>query len=375
MHPSSLLSYYPTYAILDEIVAKNNYKTLNLYLDLKNNLQTTYMEHAIVNLVNASKGSQHLDTSIFSSLISFLSFHKMWSVKRGVNMNFYIFFETGTSSYHKNISKKYKISRKTDDLYGLDRVDRDLFFKVLHANFQLIEKACNLIPRLKAIRMHNLEADFIPYYLITRNLVPRDEKNAHIVYSNDHDLWQCIEKHCYVFSKSGKYKKIVQSGEVMKNLLKRENNIADEYLPLAMSILGDPGDDVDGIKSIGPVKFIEIFEDLIKLTGDMDQIYDKVQNKKQLISSTPTEIGNKYLKKAVDAELAVQRISKSLRLVSFELLSRELDDPNSTEMLAKLKHLKRILQYDKIVPKENLKEALERNGVILEQGSLDFLYI
>ena len=91
----------------------------------------------------------------------------------------------------------------------------------------------------------------------------------------------------------------------------------------------------------------------------MDQIYDKIQNKKQLISSTPTEIGNKYLKKAVDEELAVQRISKSLRLVSFELLSRELDDPNSTEMIEKLKHLKRILQYDKIVPKGALKEALE----------------
>lgn len=375
MHPSSLLSYYPSYSILDEIAAKNNYKTLNIYMDLKNNLQSTYMEHAIVNLVNASKGSQHLDTSIFSSLISFLSFHKMWSVKRGINMNFYIFFETGTSSYHKNISQKYKISRKTDDLYGLDRVDRDLFFKVLHANFQLIEKACNLVPRIKAIRMHNLEADFIPYYLITRNLVPRDERNAHIVYSNDHDLWQCASNHCYIFSKSGKYKKIIQSGEVMKNLLKRENNISDEYLPLAMSILGDPGDDVDGVKGVGPVKFMEIFEELIKLTGNMDQIYDKIQNKKQLISSTPEKIGNKYLRKVVDAEFTAQKITKSLRLVSFELLSRELDDPNSTEMLEKLKHLERILQYDKIVPKKDLKEALERNGVILEHSSIDFLYI
>ncbi|MGD2072231.1 MAG: hypothetical protein PVG65_01935 [Candidatus Thorarchaeota archaeon] len=375
MHPSSLLSYYPTYAILDEIVAKNDYKTLNIYIDLKNNLQSTYMEHAIVNLVNASKGSKFLDSSIFSSLISFLSFHKMWSVKRGINLNFYIFFETGKSFYHKNISKKYKISRQIDDLYGLDRADRELFFKVLHANFQLIEKACNLIPRIKVIRMHNLEADFVPYYLITRNLVSKDEESAHIVYSNDHDLWQCVSDHCYVFSKSGKRKKIIQKNEVMKNFLKRENDIPDCYLPLSMSIVGDVGDDVDGVKDVGPARFIEIFEELINLTGNMNEIYDKVQNKKKLISSTPPKIGNKYLKKVVDEELSQQRITKSLRLVSFELLSRELDDPNSTEILDKLKTLIKIIEDDKVVPKDNLNEALEKNGVILENTSLDFLYI
>ena len=75
MHPSSLLSYYPTYAILDEIASYGNYRTLNIFIDLKNAMQTTYMEHAIVNIVEASKKSNHLDTSVFSSLISFLSFH------------------------------------------------------------------------------------------------------------------------------------------------------------------------------------------------------------------------------------------------------------------------------------------------------------
>jgi hypothetical protein len=35
MHPSSLLSYYPTYSILDEILSKNNYKKLSIYIDLK----------------------------------------------------------------------------------------------------------------------------------------------------------------------------------------------------------------------------------------------------------------------------------------------------------------------------------------------------
>ena len=72
MHPSSLLSYYPTYAILDEIVSYGSYNELNIFMDLKNTLQSTYMEHAIVNIVESTKKSTKIDTSIFSSLISFL---------------------------------------------------------------------------------------------------------------------------------------------------------------------------------------------------------------------------------------------------------------------------------------------------------------
>ena len=79
MHPSSLLSYYPTYAILDEIVSYGSYKELNIFIDLKNNLQTTYMKHAVENIVESSKQSRFVDTSVFSSLISFLSFHKLIS--------------------------------------------------------------------------------------------------------------------------------------------------------------------------------------------------------------------------------------------------------------------------------------------------------
>ena len=55
MHPSSILSYYPTYSLLDEITSySSNYKQINLYFDIKNNLQTLYMEHAIVNLIESS---------------------------------------------------------------------------------------------------------------------------------------------------------------------------------------------------------------------------------------------------------------------------------------------------------------------------------
>ena len=376
MHPSSLLSYYPTYAILDEIVSKNDYKTLNLYIDLKNTLQSTYMEHAIVNIVSSSKKSRLFDTSIFSSLVSFLSFHKMWSVKRAVGLKFYIFFETGQSYYHKNISKTYKISRQIDDLYGLDRVDRELFYKVLHANYKLIERAFNLIPKTKVIRLSHLEADFVPYYLLSRNKIPQQNSEANIVYSNDHDLLQCLEfPHTYVFSKAGRTKKVVHQGEIMKSFLKRPNNIPEEYYPLAMAVIGDPGDDVAGVQDVGPARFIQAFPSLIELTGDMKTIYDKVRKNAPLIDPLPTGTANKILNKIVDAERTKQLITKNLKLVSFELLSRELDDPSDTQMIERRKSIEKILNNNSYVKCESMKSELNKTGVILEDASIDFLYL
>lgn len=303
MHPSSLLSYYPNYAILDEICNYGNYNTLNIFIDLKNTLQTTYMEHAIVNIVESTKKATHIDTSVFSSLIAYLSFHKIYGVKRGVNTNFIIFFESGNSFYHKNISKEYKISRRIDDLYGLDKADRELFFQTLQANFQLIESACNKMPNIKVIRLPNFEADFVPYYLLTRNYVQKGDGVGNIIYSNDHDLWQCLGDHSFIFSKAGKSKKILKAGNVMELMLKKKNTIPDEYLPLAMAVIGDPGDDVYGVKGIGPASFLTIFDQLIAMTGNLEQIYEKVESNKDLFDFIPKTIKNNKLQLVVDAEV------------------------------------------------------------------------
>lgn len=375
MHPSSLLSYYPTYAILDEIVSYGNYKKLTIFIDLKNTLQTTYMEHAIINIIDSTKKSKFKDTSIFSSVISFLSFHKIYGMKRGIDINFIIFFESGQSYYHTNISKTYKISRRIDDLYGLERVDRELFYEVLQANFRLIEKACNKMPAVKVIRLPNLEADFVPYYLLSRNKVPLPGEVGYITYSNDHDLWQCAAKDSYIYSKTAKTKKIIKAGTIMETYFKRPTNIEDIYLPLAMSVIGDSGDDVDGVATIGPVRFLEIFDQLISMTGTMKEIYEKIKNRKDLIDPIPSSISNKYLRKVVDAEINNKTITNNLKLVSFELISRALDNPSTVDMIKKREIITRVMEDNDIIPLESLRGALERTGVYLTESSLDFLYI
>ena len=234
MHPSSLLSYYPTFGILDEILSYGEYNQLNIYIDLKNNLQTTYMEHAIINILESTQRSKYFDTSVFSSLISFLAFHKRYAIARNIKLNFIIFFETGKSMYHKNISKDYKVGRRIDDLYGLDNEKRELFYSVLQKNFQLVEAACNKIPNVSVIRLKNLEADFVPYYLTTRKIVDMSPNIAHVVYSNDHDLLQCLDENVFVFQKvMAKVKRIAKKGQAMELELKMKKKISieDEYQP------------------------------------------------------------------------------------------------------------------------------------------------
>jgi hypothetical protein len=375
MHPSSLLSYYPTYNILDQIVSYNNYKKLNIFIDLKNTLQTTYMEHAIVNIIQNSKNTKYIDTSIFSSVVSFLSFHKIYAMKRELDVNFIIFFESGQSSYHKNISKKYKISRKIDDLYGLDREDRELFFNVLMKNFQLIEKALNMMPSVTVIRLPELEADFIPYYLLRRGYIPIDGSVCNITYSNDHDLWQCAADHSYIYSKSAKSRKIIKPGTIMNLVLKKECKIPDIYAPLAMAVLGDPGDDIDGIDGVGPVGFLDIFNQLIALTGSMKEIYLKLQKNEDLFKVIPIKVVNKKLEKVIQQETKTKVLSKAIRLISFEMLTRALDDPDTTEMLDKRKLIEKRMTEKQVTPLESMKTALIKSGVFLEENSLEFLYI
>jgi len=375
MQPNNLISYYPTYGILDEVVSYGPYNQLNIYIDLKNNMQTTYMEHAIVNIVENSLRSRMYDTSIFSSLVSFLAFHRRYAISREMKLNFFIFFESGQSYYHQNISSKYKISRRIDDLYGLDHEKRELFFKVLNANYNMIENAFNKIPNSKVIRLPNLEADFVPYYLINHNLVERNDGVGHIIYSNDHDLLQCVNDNVYVYQKVGsKIKRIVKKGEVMQKELKKDYGIPDEYFPLALAIIGDTGDDVEGVKGVGPAFFAKSFNEIQKLVGSMDDLYDNIVNKRPIFDKSLCPIPNKFVSKIIDFEENEGGVTRNLKLVSFELLSRTLIDPPTVEILNKKKLIEKVLNDESLTKLHPLQEALTRTGVEIEDSALELLF-
>ena len=374
MHPSSLLSYYPTYDLLDNIISSGGYKTLNLYIDLKNTLQTLYMEHAIVNLVESTIRARVVDSSIFASLISFLAFHKMYSIKRNVKIRYYIFFETGGSTYHQNISKKYKVSRRIDDLYGLDRDKRELFTKIVQKNLQLIESACNKMPHTNIIRLDHFEADFIPYYLTRYNFVDTTPDTAHLIYSNDHDMYQTVDDNIFIYSKSAKSRKIIKKGEAIHHLLKTDKTYPDNYFPLALSILGDTGDDVQGVKGIGGKRLADILDEVVTMVGGMDKLIENVMKRRNIFEIEGIDNQNKYISKILQEEKDSNLISKNMRLVSFEIISRIFSDPNDTETLEKRNKVTKMLTEKEIVDPEVLKSALFKSKVYLNEEDIDTIF-
>lgn len=374
MQPSQILSYYPTYSVLDEARSLvDNPTTINLFIDLKNVLRGIYIKDIVTNIIESSRSSLYVDTSIFSSLITFLSFHKMWAYKRGVTVNFYIFFETGHSVYHLNIDKNYKFSRKISSVYGIDVDQQEEFFAILHSNFQLIEKACNAMPNIHVIRMHNLECDFIPYYLLRRTTIG-DGHQLNMIYSNDKDMWQTINENTFAFTKNGKIKKLITPGSVMTKFLKRDCNIDDSYFNVAKAIWGDTGDDIDGVDQVGPASIIKIFPEFQNMIGSMDGVYDNIENRLPIFNVIPSKIENKKLKSVVDAELDTGLISKNLKLISFELLSRALDDPTESKMNERKQQLGKLFTEKQITKIKVMNETLKRFNIMLDDDALNSIY-
>lgn len=370
-----VISYYPTYSILDEIVNYNNYKTLNLFLDLKNISQMLYMEHCITTIVENTLKTSKIDTSVFDSLVSFLSFHKVYAAKRNIKINFFIFFESGQSFYHLNISKKYKISRRIDTLYGLDKEKRDLFFTVLQKNFMLIEKVFNKIPNTKVIRMQNFEADFVPYFICTRGLVEQNNSIANVIYSNDHDMLQFVNDNCYIFSKTPKCKKIIKKGMVMSEYLKENSQFPDEWFQFSMAINGDSCDDVDSaVKGVGIKTISKNLIELVSCVGGIDSLYNNVCAGKDIFHTNLDKDQNKNILKIIESETNDKAISRNLKLVSFEVISRHLEDPPKTEILEKKNYLLEIVDNSSFVDFETMVNALGKSGIHVDGELFSNLY-
>jgi hypothetical protein len=330
------------------------------------------LEEFVVNIVESTKYSKFIDTSIFESLISFLSFHKKYAIKHSLNINFIFFAEMGHSYYHTNIDKNYKSNRKIGDLFSLNQIDKDIFFSTVQNNLKLSEKVINKIPNCKLFLLQNFEADVIPYYLISNLLIPLQD-SCNIIYSNDHDLFQTISlgNDIYQFCKSGQKIKIVKKGEVLSTYLKTKVNISDEYFPLVMAIIGDKGDNVAKIKGIGPKTIIKLLYQIIECVGSMENLYHNVLNKKKIFIKNSSD---KTISKIIEEENKTSIISNNLRLVWFKIISEVFKDPPNTEIIAKRNYVTNILNNDNFTESNTMYKALRKGNVEILEEDVDILF-
>ena len=373
----TLVNYYPTHDILSKALSTmvEEPKRLNIYLDLKNIMQAVYLEFVVRYLVDDTVTNGRVAPWIFVSFIKYIIYHKKWGLKKGIDIHFYAFFESGSSFFHLENHKGYKENRKIDQFYGLSRDDANLFRDVWQKNLMLIEKACHKMTNVSVIHLKRLEADFVPYYLMSRNLVESGPNILHMTYSTDHDLLQntLAADNSIVFKRVKKKLEIIQKDDIIFNFAKKNGDLPAEYFPILMGITGDTGDSVPQVKKgLGPVGATKCVNEIIDLCGGIESIFENVYHKKALFENVvASKNWNKNTKIVVDGEIAFRR---NLNLVSFECLCRNLDAPRHTNWVDIKKHIKQ--KVDENTARSNKKELLSailQMGIFFENYEFDIL--
>ena len=328
-----IVSYYPKYQYLDNMLEKSGNTDINIYLDFKNIAQGLYYKDTVLHFINESKRCRHIDLSLFFSFLEFVSWHKAYARKRNVKLNMYFFWERGDSAYHTAIHKEYKAARRLADFFGLEEAAKDLFHKILNKNYDLILKVGNQLPGVTAIQLDYLEADFVPYYLMKLN---NADHKTHIVYSNDKDMHQCLEEdNKFQFVRHYRKLKILSKNNVMSEFLKGETNITPDYFPLVLSIIGDEGDGFKGIYGIAEKTLLKVVDELPNVFGTMDEVYQNIKDKKSILRED-YRTKNKVLQRIIKEE---ELIIRNLKLASYYLICDFFDNDYHITTIDKRKKL------------------------------------
>ena len=365
MHPATLLSLYPT-DLFDKKIIDINPKKLKIYVDVKNISRALFVDNIVAEIAHKTDTQGYLDSSIFQSTIFYSSWWKEYCRERGFQMEMYFCVDNGPSCYHRDIDKRYKENRK------IARVNLPFYYNDLEGirrkNFDLSHKICNSIPSLYFFYLQNLESDFVPYYLITRKF--REEKDTvHIICSGDKDLYQClIDNNVFVLGKSKLGVSICSQKNYLHKYLDLEKksldtkikkigqikNINVEKFSLLMALVGDTVDCVEGISSLGPIKALDIVSNdaiMEKYFGSYDSIVDRlIKEESILLSKEPSD--NKYVNKIIEQE---EKLNKSFKLISFEMLCKWL------EKKASLKEIETLKYFDNILSKNNFEIISDKN--------------
>ncbi len=374
---SQFFSYYPKYEFLDNVLSLTKRKKINLYVDVKGCGQALFQEWAVKYILENSIESRIADTSVFSSVLEFISFHKLYAKKRECDINFYFFMDSGQSSYHSDIYNKYKEARKSSDFFGLDVESRKLFYKILDKNYYVLDRVVNKLPNCSFIRLEFLESDFVPWYLM-KYCLSKDEidSSTNIVYSIDKDMLQCLDgPNKFQFYRHYKNVKMLTYKDIFKQGIKSdiESNDPASWFPLALSIIGDVSDCYAGVKGVGPGRIKKCFAECMKMCGSMDCVYDNIY-KNQPIFDKNLKVKDASLQLIIDNH---DLIVRNLKLASFELLSREMNSGFPLHM-TKMKKIitESINNKEKCSSANVLLNALNSNGLmgILKESTVSQLF-
>jgi len=394
-HPASMLAFYPPDDMKD-MIKKSGCDTVHIYVDMKNAMTSTYIYEVKEEIVLNSKNMGGIDSTIFQSLLFYSAWWKRFCKGLGVKCEIFIQSDYGKSIYHNDINPKYKYRRYISDV-DLTAEQRDVeekFQEIRKKNSQLARNIIERLPGIHFIYLDFLESDFVPYYLITKKFPTPNV--FHIITSNDKDMYQILPIKNVVqvyklrqvktildnsnfmnhFCKLGKDSQAVQD-KYSKKLQKFDNRWFSAY----MSIMGDMGDDVPGIKGFGAKKCVDLFiyEKLTDLIGTSEELEDRVA------------AGGSFFKSDIDFNLDwgpwnkiftidnfEQIITDAFKQISYEQLVRWLFNMNITKKSKWIKSMDFALdkQTCSVLPVQSFTEGLSQiKDCYLTEKEVNFLYM
>ncbi|GEM_PF-2928129 len=351
VHPNTILNTYPPEGLISKIEAIPVTK-LNVYVDIKNICTSLFIDSVAQEIVKSSEESE-VDTTILQSILLYASWWKEFGKLRNLKTKVFFCNDKGHSIYHQQIDKNYKLNRsisaKTLPFYFED------LNRIRHLNNEMAELVCDKLPDVYFFNLKNLEADFLSYYLITRRF--NDNETIHIICSSDKDMFQTLIRDniflLYKLKTVNKYLtkdtffmhflQISNKSERSKNkILELLKHISAEDFVLILSIIGDMGDNVRGVKGLGPVKVVEMFSNrelVDKHVGNLNEVISRVLNDDGLIFKNTENLDEKLPR---NWKLAIENnrvVTNSFKLISFEFLCRWLEQRNTLYQIEKLKSI------------------------------------
>ncbi|MEM4260778.1 MAG: hypothetical protein QXG00_06070 [Candidatus Woesearchaeota archaeon] len=357
-----IISYYPKYIYLDKVLEQSGLNKVKIYVDIKNCFQGLYLEPFARQIISNSLRSRHLDSSIFESFLEFVSFHKVYARKRGIELEMFFFFDFGKSEYHHREFPTYKENRIITDMFQLGEEYNELYRKVIKKNLDLILNLGNRLPGVFVVKLDYCETDFIPYYLINR--VFNDSTSyVHIIYSNDKDMYQTLnDSNIFQYVRKKNKIEIINSKDTYRMYLKEDIPLDPSYIVLLMSINGDMGDSVPGIKGIAEKTISKHWTDIPQLFGTMDNVYERIKLEQPLINQYHSN--SRFVSLIKDNESIIRR---NVKLISFKLISDWIDSNSTTTLIQKKNSIHSSVCKDKKTIRSGkvIYDAFEKVGISL----------
>ena len=297
-----IIGSIPSYKLLDSIT--ENKEELFLFVDFNNNLKGIYYPKMIEEIYSEYSFKKQFPSILINEWAKLQVYFESYleycnsKNKKLKKLHCIYFTEAGDSYYHKSLYNKYKEKRRNNSIQLQPSIASSLgsfenvkeFIRAFLLSSWKWIKVFSDMSNILSIRLENLDADFIPEFLLREYEIYNDNA-SYLILSSDGDMLQTLDyaNNIYIYDNLNgciiddknwlNSKRYLDSSDRTT----KSNNIEifnEYYTPdkiiLYKALVGDTSDSIPGIKGIGKKgffnKFISIIPDDVR-ADDVDSIF------------------------------------------------------------------------------------------------------